>query len=307
MPDESLDAAALTAFLPHRGMNLMPDHVWLSADRTKAKSRTRIMPGDARGREGFGRRSDDNMPYWYEPMLGELMALTGIALQHQQLASAGRIGVFSMIANLVIHSLAPLYGEVLGRADITRDRGSFTMYSTSAEIEGKPLLSAEVMSASLLTSDIANIPAISSEIDDRGEPIDPTWLSWKPEHLRFAQRLVASDAAAGTVTVAFRYPATHPFVPGHFPNAPVMMGVTQWAAIADAAVVAARRFGMSGTIIANGALTRPNGEEVVDVRDLVLENVGTPAVRIARTKRIAFRGMVAPESTLLSTVTVKSG
>ena len=39
MPELTLIPETLAAYLPHRGMNLMPDEVVLNEDRTKARSR----------------------------------------------------------------------------------------------------------------------------------------------------------------------------------------------------------------------------------------------------------------------------
>nr|MBA3685737.1 hypothetical protein [Planctomycetota bacterium] len=42
MPEITVDAKALEAYLPHRGANIMPDSVWMNAERTKAISRTTV-------------------------------------------------------------------------------------------------------------------------------------------------------------------------------------------------------------------------------------------------------------------------
>jgi hypothetical protein len=82
-----------------------------------------------------------------------------------------------------------------------------------------------------------------------------------------------------------------------------MMGVTQWAAVADAAWIARNRFGIAGAVVANGGIRRQDGSEVMDVRDLVLEP-GGGVPRLTSTKRIAWREPVRPGDGLLVEVTV---
>jgi hypothetical protein len=56
-------------------------------------------------------------------------------------------------------------------------------------------------------------------------------------------------------------------------------------------------------LLAQGTIARPNGAEILDVRDLELvDDGGVP--RIAATKRIAFRDKVLPGDEVLVSVTV---
>ena len=303
MSETTLDSKALEAYIPHRGANILADTVTMDAARTRAVARTRVLPGDARGREIFGQRGADGVAYWYEPFLAELMALTGVPLLRDKLAAQGHVAVFSMISKIVFDRLAPLAGEVIGEAVITRDRGAFTSFSTRATIDGQRILEAEVMSGSAALADIAGGPrAEAGELPAAATAVDPAMFAWKPAATCFAHRVVSADPATGRLVTAYRYPPDHPFVPGHFPGAPLMMGVTQWAAVADAAWIAARTFGHQA-VVAQGTIRRPSGGEVLDVRDLELVGEGgTP--RIAGTKRIAFRDKVMPGDTVLVEVTV---
>jgi len=302
MTETTLDAKALEAYIPHRGANILPDTVTMDAARTRAVSRTRVLPGDARGRELFGRRGPDGGAYWYEPFLAELMALTGVPLLRDKLAPLGHVAVFSMISKIVFDRLAPLAGEVVGEAVITRDRGAFTVFSTKATIDGQRILEAEVMSGSAALADIAGGPRAEAGSFAAGTVPEPALLGWKPAPTRFADTVLSADPATGKLVAGYRYPLDHPFVPGHFPGAALMMGVTQWAAVADAAWLALRAFGHRA-VVAQGTIRRPSGAEILDVRDLELvDDGGVP--RIAGTKRIAFRDKVLPGDAVLVEVTV---
>lgn len=290
------DHHALEAHLPHRGVNLLPDTVEVLADGLTAISHTRIPRGDARGREVFA-RTDGR---WSEPFLAELMALTGVPLLTAKLGS--NVAVFSMISRISFSAPALLSDAVIGHAKITRERSGFTTFLTRAECNGKTILEAEVMSGAAPLADIAK-SAARPFFELSASPLPAGCLDWKPPHLRFVDGVVSADAASRTLTCSYTYPAAHPFVAGHFPGAPLMMGVTQWSAVADAAWAAATLFGLHGSITANGTVKRQDGSEVLDVRDLIL-NQADGAPYIASTKRVAFREPVRPTDGLLVQVTV---
>ena len=299
----TLDHRALEAYLPHRGVNLMPDLVELSADRKLSQSTTIVPPEDPRGRGILGRQGDGRT-VWAEPFIAELMALTGVPLLHERLAPKGNVAVFSMISRVAVAVLPDLAGKLLGRAEITRDRGDFTVFRTKAESAQGVCLEAEVMSGVARMEDIsgAAIRPFAGQLP--GDPVDPSWFAFKSSAMRFVDTVVSADPATGKTVCAYRYPEDHPFVSGHFPSAALMMGVTQWQAIADAAWAARARLGLTGSVIASGRLVRPDGSEVVDVRELVLTPDAAGLPRIASTKRIAFREPVRPGDGLFAEVTV---
>jgi 3-hydroxymyristoyl/3-hydroxydecanoyl-(acyl carrier protein) dehydratase len=303
MPDLTLDAEGLKAYLPHRGANLIVDTVTMNADFTLAQSRTHVTPGDSRGRELFGRAGAGGVMCWYEPFLLELLALTGVALLKPRL-TPDRVAAFSMASRVIFHRQAPLYGDILGHAQITRDRGGFTVFSSFAECEGQRLLDTEVMSGVVAidrqgTGSIR--PLVSAQV---GHPADASLFAWKLPHLRFVDRVIESDATSGRLVASYHYPHDHPFVPGHFPDGALMMGMSQFAMAADAAWLARNAFGYTGGVMAQGTLKRQNGDEVLDIRDLQLTvEGGLP--RIAGTRRLAFREPVRPGDGLLAEVTVK--
>jgi 3-hydroxymyristoyl/3-hydroxydecanoyl-(acyl carrier protein) dehydratase len=302
MSEVTLDPEALKSWLPHRGLNLFIDEVWSNADRSESRSRTRVDAGDARGREALMRRDGSGRTCWSEPFLTELMALTGICLVHEALAPRNMVSVFSMISRLAYDYLPGLGEEVVGIAKVTRRRGDFTQFSVTASAAGKHVLDAEVMSGAAVLADIAGSPtrAFSKPI---GDPIDPALFAWKPPHLRFIDRLVSADRATGKVVCSYTYPATHPFTAGHFPGAPLMMGVTQWSAAADAVWLARHLFDIPGSVSGQCRILRESGAEILDVRDLLLLDQGG-APLITQTKRLAFREVVRPGDGFLIEATV---
>jgi 3-hydroxymyristoyl/3-hydroxydecanoyl-(acyl carrier protein) dehydratase len=263
-----------------------------------------VPAGDARGREIFGRSGPGGMRAWSEQFLVELMALTGVPLLHERLSPLGQTAVFSMISRIAFMKLAPLHSEIIGHAAITRDRGGFTVFSTWAEADGERILEAEVMSGAAVLAQVAQAPVRPLLKQTGGHDVEAGLFAWKLPSLRFIDRVLEADAATGRLVANYHYPATHPFVPGHFPATALMMGMSQWTAITDAAWAARAAFGLTGDIQVSGVIKREDGSEVLDVRDLVLvAEGGLP--RIASTKRLAFREPVRPGDGILVEVTVK--
>ena len=291
------DHESLKPLLPHRGPNLIPDQVVLSDDLTSAESLTTIPANDARGRTVFA-RADGR---WHEPFIAELLALTGVPLLASKLG--GNVAVFSMISRISM-GLPPRIGDTIhGFAKISRERGGFTTFTTHAVANGETILEAEVMSGSAQLSEIQSFPARPFHGQLPSQPLPSGCLDHKPSHLRFVDAVMHVEPEARKAVFTYSYPSTHPFVPGHFPGGALMMGVTQWSAVADAAWAAAKLLGIHGSVVANGTVKRQDGGDVLDVRELMLEvDAGIP--RISATKRVAFREPVRPTDGLLIEVTV---
>jgi 3-hydroxymyristoyl/3-hydroxydecanoyl-(acyl carrier protein) dehydratase len=294
-----LDRTALAERVPHRGANIIPDSLTISDDGESAVACVRVAADDPHGRTIFGRDDGRGGRCWNEPFLGELVALTGVPLLGQ-LAETGRVSVFSMISRVAFSGLAPLDAEVEGRATISRRRGDFTQFNCSAWVGSTQVMDAEVLSGAAAMSEIASGPR-QAGCRAGGEAIEP--FAWKHPALTFADAVVEEDD--GRLVLRYQYPEDHPFVAGHFPGAPLMMGVTQWGALADAAWLLATRRGRD-RICVDGSIARADGSSVVDVRDLemVAGEGGVPS--LLGSKRVAFRDVVRPGDGIVITVNAKA-
>ena len=229
------------------------------------------------------------------------MALTGVPLLAKELEAESKDSVFSKIANVTMSKLLPMDAEVIGKTTVTRRRGAFTTFSCQAYIGDEQVLDSEVLSGAAALGDIASSPV--QFVEQEGEAIAKP--SFKDPHMQFADKVIESDKEAGTLTAGYAYPVDHPLVPGHFPDAALMMGVTQWGAIADAAWEARSRFGIDSNVSVNGRIYRPDGSDIVNVRDLVLES-HNDLPRIASTNRIAFRDPIRPGDSVFIEVAVSA-
>ena len=299
-----LDYKDLEDYLPNRGINILPDELVISEDGNSGVTKTRVPADDERGRRIFGRDDGQGNWVWNEAFLGELMALTGVPLMAKELAAEGKVSVFSKISNVSMSKLLPMDAEIIGKTTITRRRSAFTVFSCQAYIGDEQVLDSEVLSGAAPLSDIASSPVQALPAQDGEAILRPTW---KDERMQFADTVLESDPETGRLLASYHYPIDHPLVPGHFPDAALMMGVTQWSAIADAAWEARRRFQISGAISVDGRIYRPDGSDIVNVRDLQLEPIaGTELPRLRSTNRIAFRDPIRPGDGVFIEVTVKS-
>ncbi|MHC5068337.1 MAG: hypothetical protein ACYTF0_07080, partial [Planctomycetota bacterium] len=281
-----LSVTDLEAHLPHRGVNLFPDSVEILKENL-ALARVVVPADDPRGRALLGR---DGGAFWYEPFLAEYLALTGIPLISEALAADGKEAVYSAISRVVFHGLARMDRELTAEAEITRNRSGFVQYRGVLRQGDAVIMEGEFMSGAAVLADVARqAPQPAAAYPGEALVAD---FSWKDASQRYIDSVCAWDADAGTLTACYTYPSDHPFVPGHFPDGALMMGVTQWAAIADAAWEAASRLGVDRLTV-DGVLKRPGGGDVVAVRGLELAVIdGKP--QIQATKRIAFREPVRP-------------
>ncbi len=298
MTSRVLSPTDLHAYIPHRGPNLLLDQLVIRADGKEGIGEVLVLPGDARGRELFGRLGPGGVPCWSEPFLGEILALCGIVLVRDELTAMGKEGVFSMVSRIAIGRLLRLDRPVRARAELMRSRSGFWQFGGGIEQDGEVIFSGEFMAGA---GSIAGIGCQAAQTAPTPTPVTALpagLLDWKAPHLRFIDGCAAFDPVARTAAFTYRYPVDHPFVPGHFPNAALMMGMTQWQAVADGAWALHRLLGHDGEITVNGRLRRHCGAEIVDVRELTL-SVENGLPRISATKRLAFREPVRPGDDLI--------
>jgi len=135
-------------------------------------------------------------------------------------------------------------------------------------------------------------------------------FGWKrPEMVFIDERVHLSDDLS-EATFRYTYPADHVFCAGHFPGNPIMMGIAQWIAVADAAAwLAFERVGAGivpppdGRRRADAEIVRETGGLVTEVRGLIFTaevsaDGGIGPVRIERTRRVGFRDLVRPGETV---------
>lgn len=297
MTEQRLDRATLHDWLPHRGLNLFLDEVVIADGAKKASSTTLIGPGDPR--QIFSQEYPGGITAWYPPFLFELLALTGVTLVKPHLAPNG-VAVFSAISNVVIQGPVPMFTAVRAQSELVRLRTGFHQHKAQILINDQPIFFGDIMSgevdSSVLTQSRIPEPLPAACV---GEPVPA--CPWKHPRMRFIDTMTTFDAAQGKIECAYTYPADHPFVPGHFPGGPIMMGVTQLAAACDAGALALARMGAKRGSI-SGEIVRPSGEVVFTLKDVVMELSPIPVIHSM--SRCTFRALVVPGDGILVRLTV---
>lgn len=215
-----------------------------------------------------------------------------------------REGVFSAISR--VRFAAPVASGVTInlRTEITRDRGGFFVFGCRAESDGQVVSEAEIMAGSAHLADLLTAPLRPFVVLPNGTPVDAALFAGRPPAMRFLDTMTAADPATGTYTGAYTYPLDHPFVPGHFPEAAVMMGMTQWTVLIDLAWIGMRRQGLDRAVC-QGVLKCANGGEVIAIRDLELAaDGGLP--RVVSAGRVVFRSMMRPGDGMTAEVRIKA-
>ena len=295
-----LNRTDLEGLLPHRGLNLFIDEVRVAPDKLSSSSRLRLR--DVPSCTKLLTRDGPAGRIWSEPFMAELLALTGAPLVSRDLP-AGHVAAFGMLSRVKFGTMPSLDDEVQAEVTVLRKRDQTTFFKARLENHGQVILEAEVASSVVDLAVFAIRPAAAT-LPDGGTPICMSCFGWKDSRLRLLDCILSEDAATHRLSAGFTFSACHPFVQGHFPTAPLMMGVLQWAAMVDAVWLAYTRFGHgSSTDLANGSVRRADGALVAEIKDLLIEIIdGAPYIR--ETKRVIFREPVYLTNRVIIDVTL---
>jgi len=268
-------------YMPHRGRNVLIDEYEETSERSGRGTLT-IAEGDAHGRDLFlvrgpaGRRIS---PFF----LVEHVALVSVLILREEMGG-GRLAYFSTVSRYENLGDAAAGETIVSNVARGRDRREFRSFKADlATAGGAPVASLTMM---------AFLAPLGSAPETGRAPADTTEFDGTD-----AGRFPGHDPALVFVPDAV-YPDDHLLCPGHFPGAPVMMGMTQWLTVAQAAALTAPA-GAVTEVSGSGALVRHDGEPVVDVTGMRLSVSRDPDGRVTDfrllgTKRVAFRNPILP-------------
>lgn len=275
-------------FMPHRGRNVVIDDFKATGENAGQGYLT-IAEGDPAGRDLFLVSGPGGLRYSHV-FLVEHVALASI-LCIQSDMGGGRIAYFSKITKYERKGDAAAGTPLVSSLTRGRDRGEFRAFDAEVStVAGEPLLTVSFMA--FLAPRGAPLPVR----DEPAEDLD--WASPDPSLFPcYPAPLVLLAPPVDGVPPRAVYPEDHPLCAGHFPGAPVMMGMTHWQAVAQAAAFAAP-LGKS-VVSGSGELTRVDGRVVVEVVGLAVEVTKTESgqvtdLRVLSTKKVAFRERVLP-------------
>lgn len=294
--------------LPHRHENIIVDEVACvqDGDVHSAEFVVTLSPDNPQ-RALFLRTLPTGEQVVIAPVFMEILALASVACtpktQDQLLIYAG-ISMFKKIHDLRAGERAS--GVVVRK----RGRGVFINCEGHLCTSDNTLVCTSELTAALIEkkqlSEAADAPKRTLPLPDStcDIAIDKS-LYGKDE------RMVVSDAIVhiepGKIVTRYTYPESHPFVRGHFPGNPIMMGIMQWMAIEDALQAYVWQMPPETTLptalITEGVLVRTDGVVVAEIKGckalLNGESVSS-FVTIVETKKIIFRESLRPGETVFA-------
>ncbi len=310
-----IEGEALDEYIPHRGVNVLVDAVRVegAGDSSRAEGRISVSPGDTLGRDIFLRQDTAGGSVFIEPALVEHLALCAICGIYPEMGQDD-IAFFSRISDFKLERDLRAGEPIRSEEKRLRDKGRFRRFV--GELRGAD---GELAAAAEIMAYVA--PAGSAE--GRGEsgkrvappevrevrPVERSLFAWKRPEMVFVDERVDISPDRTQATLRYTYPADHPFCAGHFPGNPVMMGITQWIAAADAATWLLFERAEAGLEApgsrqrsADVEIIRSSGSLVAEIRKLVLLAEAAPGSipppRIEKTRRIGFRDQVRPGETI---------
>ena len=275
-------------YMPHRGRNVLSDGYEDTGERSGV-GRLTIDEGDPAGRDLFLVRGPSG-PAYSHFFLVEHVALTSILVLRSEMGG-GRLAYFSTINKYRRTGEAAAGTPLRTHVARGRDRREFRSFDARVETEAvEPVLEVSFMAYLAPRGSRPEPSTRESRAPDCPAP-DPTLFPCLDPSLAFVP-----DPAAGSECGAV-YPADHPLCEGHFPGAPVMMGMAQWLAVAERAALTAGPG--ASEVKTSGRLETTDGRSVVEVTGLEIAVTRDPAgpvtdLRLLATRRVAFRERILP-------------
>jgi 3-hydroxymyristoyl/3-hydroxydecanoyl-(acyl carrier protein) dehydratase len=142
---------------------------------------------------------------------------------------------------------------------------------------------------------------------DMNEPAGADLFPYKKPGLVFADAVRGCSEDERTIVTEYHYTDEYPFIRGHFPGNPVMMGITQVIMGADAAELLAGRLGIEQEqVSADCSIFKGDGSIVCEIKGLGLNMQGSKQYpEFTGVKSVSFRDLVTPDEVLYCKASIK--
>lgn len=300
--------------LPHRYENLILDSIRIV---TEGESLTgyfevKISTPDPLGRHIFTQVRPNGQAVLIDTIMMEVLALAAIASTGA--IPEGYLAIFAAITNFEKKSDFKCNVPMKGIIQKQRGKGGFLRYKGQIiDDQGNECAVGDIMAIYMDARESA--PATDEKPCEM--PAHTMLFSMNPERLKrqpdmvFSNELLHMDGE--TALARYTYPETHPLTRGHFPNNPIMMGVTQWLTVADTCYGIAqyleKQKGIIGSSLftGNARILKEDGTHVADIKEFSVRTLtssnNTDDVEMLAVKKVVFRSMVRPGETLYIHVT----
>jgi len=299
----------LAAKLPHRFENVLLDSCAVNSESLESNFQVTLAPDDTAGRGLFLKQGSSGTWEVMTPFLVEMIALGAIAGSGD--IPEGKNAFFAAISNFKRDGIFSSGQLLEGSTVFQGERGGLFRYAGQTAC-GTATAEAKLMAVYVDQNGGAAQPAQATKelppLDLRTPIPHP---DCKAPAMFFLDQLRYCTADPGEIVCSYTYPLDHPLTKGHFPGAPVMMGVSQWLMLEDACYVLARELARTGkyTMECNADIVKADGSPVCEIRKAVVDIYsGCPGIKdqadLVATKKISFKGAVKPGEELLIHMTV---
>jgi 3-hydroxymyristoyl/3-hydroxydecanoyl-(acyl carrier protein) dehydratase len=298
--------------LPHRYENIIVDEVACVQDGEVSQAELYVtLSADDPARALFLRTLPTGEKVAITPIFMEILALASVSCTPKtadQLLIYAGIAMFKKVHDLKAGEKA--FGVVTRK----RGRGVFINCEAQLYTPDNRLVCTSDLTAALV--DAAMLSQVSNDAPKRTMAIPEQTCDISIDKSKYGKdlRMVVLDKivhlSEDMIVTSYRYPEDHPFVRGHFPGNPIMMGVMQWMAIEDALQAYVWHYYASApvpeTITLEGVLVRSDGAIVAEIKGYKAGLVGTgPEVfaELLETKKVIFREPLRPGETVFAVLT----
>jgi len=310
-PKAIFEKVVLETKLPHRFENILLDSCEVNSESLESKFQVTLASEDPEGRELFLKQGSSGTWEVMTPFLVEMIALGAIVSGGD--IPEGKNAFFAAISNFKREGIFSA-GDILeGSTVFQGERGGLFRYA------GKTSCGAATAEAKLMAVYVDQNGG-SAESVQAPKELPPLELGvpiphpdYKPREMFFLDQLRYYTADPGVIVCSYTYSPDHPLTKGHFPGAPVMMGVSQWLMLEDACYVFARELARKGkyTMECNADIVKADGSPVCEIRKAVVDIYSDcPGIKdqadLVATKKISFKGAAKPGEELLIHLTVSS-
>jgi 3-hydroxymyristoyl/3-hydroxydecanoyl-(acyl carrier protein) dehydratase len=221
--------------LPHRHENLLLDSCTI-LNENEAQFELTLQPNDALARDIF--IIDYNgTPCIPSPLLTEISALACISSANQQFNDSV-VAYFAAISQFSSpRGPFPVGQQLIGHTQKLSGKNNFHKYGFKLSSQGYHANGQLMAYYDHVTNVTAESPPPSQLPDHIIDCLSkPLWQVSEFKQKKPSMTFVSASHGLWPTEAlyAYSYPSTHPFIKGHFPKNPVMMGVCQWQMLEDA-------------------------------------------------------------------------
>lgn len=285
--------------LPHRFENFLIDSVTAEGtdENMTASLKLTILPHDSLDRQLFSRRISKDTQLLINPVFMEVLALASIARIGP---TEGHTFVFSGISNFEYHAPYRLGATLLGSVKKTGAKGPFILVDGALTDEtGHVIAKGSLMSALIPTSSLSGKAAESEPFqpEDQLQELFTYKKPFKDAAMVMCDRVLQFNANEKTALTSYIYPTDHPCVRGHFPEAPIMMGIMQLIFLEDSCfAIRSHLPKMSNVLRGNACIMKEDGSHIAQIKGFSVEFLDGDYAQpqLTELKKVSFKGIAEP-------------